>query len=114
MTPAITMYKEQTIEELKFALEHDLKISKSNVHELLDEFEAREIADTLNLEVDVTANFFPPEGDNEGFADYTMHFSRDCRVIGRYSTRPLVSTIYEYHYCSKKHEGENACQEHSD
>ena len=87
------MTYEETLEELKFAIEHDIDFSKHNVDKILDKEDVERIVKELGVRARYRAGFL-----NNERAYYTLYFDTgSCsRDIATYFGKPIVNISDNY------------------
>ena len=77
----------ETIMELDFAMRHGFDFTKFNLSQLLNEIEAREVCEKLNISAELEPKFLKKDGSNSFRAYYVLSFYK----IGEYSNKNIAN-----------------------
>lgn len=93
------MTVKSTIEELRFALEHDIELTKHEIFSLLNRYEVEKVCNELGIKASVRATFMEGSDGQPYRGYYVLSFSRNegyGSTIGTYFGVDLVTKSADY------------------
>ena len=101
-----TMTYEETIEELKFAIKHNIDFFKHNINKILDKETVEKIAEELGIDVEYKAVFL-----DDTRAYYTLGFYTNTvrSYFATYFSKDIISQNDNYTIDGSKYEQQYGC-----
>lgn len=101
-----TMTYEETLEELKFAMKHNINFLKHNIDKMLDRENVEKIAEELGIGVEYKATFL-----DDTKAYYTLRFNagNEHPNLAIYFSKDIISQNDNYTIDGSKYEQQYGC-----